>query len=310
MVRKVKVAATQLEITRDPAKNLDKAEKIVREAAAAGANIILLQELFENWYFCQEQKADYFEWAKPLDESQPVKRLSKLAKELGVVLPVSFFERANTAHFNSLAVIDADGSILGVYRKSHIPDGPGYQEKFYFSPGDTGFMTFKTRFGVIGAAICWDQWFPEAARSMVLQGAELLFYPTAIGSEPKQPGYNSYPHWCRTMLGHAAANLVPVIASNRIGTETFEESDITFYGGSFIAGPTGEVLAQVGSTELANGNLDPNPQKVEGFVVQEFDLDQCRLNRAGWGLFRDRRPELYSALVTLDGAHKHQAATG
>eukprot|EP00882_Tetradesmus_deserticola_P016785 GHRQ01017946.1.p1 GENE.GHRQ01017946.1~~GHRQ01017946.1.p1 ORF type:complete len:223 (+),score=51.67 GHRQ01017946.1:150-818(+) len=173
MPRVIKVAATQLEITRDPDKNLAKAEEIVREAAAAGANVILLQELFENWYFCQEQKGEYFDWAKPLEESKPVQRLSKLAKELGVVLPVSFFERVNNAHFNSLAMIDADGTVLGVYRKSHIPDGPGYQEKFYFSPGDTGFKVWDTKFGRLGAAICWDQWFPEAARSMALMGAEV-----------------------------------------------------------------------------------------------------------------------------------------
>ncbi|WIA16080.1 hypothetical protein OEZ85_012805 [Tetradesmus obliquus] len=307
MPRVVKVAATQLEITRDPEKNLAKAEKIVREAAAAGANVILLQELFENWYFCQEQKGEYFDWAKPLEESQPVQRLSKLAKELGVVLPVSFFERVNNAHFNSLAMIDADGSVLGVYRKSHIPDGPGYQEKFYFSPGDTGFKVWDTKFGRLGAGICWDQWFPETARSLAVMGAEVLFYPTAIGSEPEDPSYNSYPHWTRTMLGHAAANLVPVVASNRIGTETWAKSSITFYGGSFISGQRGEVLAQVGAKELKDGNLHPNPDKVEGFVVHAFDLDQCRTNRLGWGVFRDRRPELYTPLVTLDGSLKHHS---
>lgn len=307
MPRLVKVATTQMQITRDPAKNLDKAEKMVREAAAAGANVILLQELFEDWYFCQEQKADYFDWAKPLEESQPVQRLSKLAKELGVVLPVSFFERVNNAHFNSLAMIDADGSVLGVYRKSHIPDGPGYQEKFYFSPGDTGFKVWDTKFGRIGAAICWDQWFPEAARCMALMGAELIFYPSAIGSEPEDPGYNSYPHWVRTMLGHAAASLVPVIANNRVGEEVYEKSRIKFYGGSFISGQHGEVLAQVGvkPEELQHGNMHPSPPAEEGFATHTFDLDKCRKERAGWPVFRDRRPELYTALVTLDGQHRH-----
>lgn len=311
MVRLIKVAATQLTISRDPAANLAKAEKIVRAAAAEGANVILLQELFENVYFCQEQKPEYFDWAKPLEKSEPVQRLSKLAKELEVVLPVSFFEAVNNAHFNSLAMIDADGSILGVYRKSHIPDGTGYQEKFYFSPGDTGFKAFDTRYGRLGAGICWDQWFPECARAMALQGAEVLFYPTAIGSEPQDSSLNSYPHWTRTMLGHAAANLVPVVASNRIGTEEFKNSEITFYGGSFISGQHGEVLQQVGAAEgaLKHGNLDPSPAKVEGFVVQEFDLDKCRAERLGWGVFRDRRPELYRPLVSLDGELAHSALT-
>jgi len=256
-------------------------------------------------YFCQEQKADYFDWAKPLEKSEPVQRLQKVAKELGVVLPVSFFEKVNNAHFNSLAMIDADGSILGVYRKSHIPDGPGYQEKFYFSPGDTGFKVWDTKFGKLGVAICWDQWFPECARAMVLQGAEILFYPTAIGSEPKDPEFNSYPHWTRTMLGHSAANLVPVVASNRIGKEAFEESDITFYGGSFISGNRGDVLKQVGAKDNPHGNLHPDPEKVEGFVTQEFDLDQLNVERLGWGVFRDRRPDLYRPLVTYDGSHAH-----
>lgn len=307
MPRNVTVATTQMEISRDPDINLDKAEKMVRDAAAAGANIILLQELFENVYFCQEQKADYFEWAKPLEESQPILRMSKLAKELGVVLPVSFFERVNTAHYNSLAMINADGKVLGVYRKSHIPDGPGYQEKFYFNPGDTGFKVWDTTFGRIGAAICWDQWFPETARCLALLGAELIFFPSAIGSEPDDPGYNSYPHWARTMLGHAAANLVPVIANNRVGEEVFAKSSIRFYGGSFISGQHGQVVAQVGvkPTELQHGNVHPAPPPVEGFATYTFDLDACKTNRVGWPVFRDRRPELYKPLVTLDGVHKH-----
>ncbi|GBF99848.1 N-carbamoylputrescine amidase [Raphidocelis subcapitata] len=309
MVRLVKVAATQMKISRDPAANLAKAEKMVRSAAAAGAQVILLQELFENVYFCQEQKPEYFEWAKPLEESEPVQRMSKLAKELGVVLPVSFFESVNSAHFNSLAMIDADGTVLGVYRKSHIPDGPGYQEKFYFSPGDTGFKVWDTKFGRMGAGICWDQWFPECARSMALMGAEILFYPTAIGSEPQDSSLNSYPHWVRTMLGHAAANLTPVVASNRIGTEEFAKSSITFYGGAFISGSHGEILEQVGADPkaIAGGNLDPAPKREEGFVVREFDLEALRLERLGWGIFRDRRPELYRPIVTYDGSRTHSA---
>ncbi|KIZ01828.1 hypothetical protein MNEG_6133 [Monoraphidium neglectum] len=288
MVRLVKVAATQLAISRDPAANL---------------------ELFENVYFCQEQKPEYFDWAKPLEKSEPVQRMAKLAKELKVVLPVSFFEKVNNAHFNSLAMIDADGSILGVYRKSHIPDGPGYQEKFYFTPGDTGFKVFDTAYGRLGAAICWDQWFPETARAMALQGAEILFYPTAIGSEPQDSGIDSYPHWTRTMLGHAAANLTPVVASNRVGKEEFEKSSITFYGGSFISGQRGEVLQQVGGDKdfLQHGNLTPDPSKEEGFVVQEFDLDELRATRLGWGVFRDRRPDIYKPLVTFDGSLVHHA---
>jgi N-carbamoylputrescine amidase len=236
-----------------------------------------------------------------------------LAKELGVVLPVSFFERPRAgcpSFFNSVAVIDADGEILGVYRKSHIPDGPGYQEKFYFSPGDTGFRVFETRHGRVGVGICWDQWFPETARCLALQGADVIFYPTAIGSEPQDASVTSYRHWARTMLGHAAANLTPVVASNRVGVETFERSEITFYGGSFIGGQEGEVVAQVGARPGANddGALDPRPDKAaEGFCVATFDLDACATKRAGWGVFRDRRPELYGPLVTLDGMLVHRA---
>lgn len=311
MPRIVKVAATQLQITQDKEKNLDKAEEIVRAAAADGANIILLQELFEHWYYGQEQNPEYFAWAKPLQESQPVQRMSALARELNVVLPVSFYECANNVYFNSLAMIDADGSMLGVYRKSHIADNPGYMEKFYYSPGDTGFKVFDTQFGRIGAAVCWDQWFPEAARVLAIQGAEVIIYPSAIGSEPTNPDYCSYPHWTRTMLGHAAANLVPIVVSNRIGTETFSNSSITFYGGSFIAGHYGEVLKQVGVKDddqyLQDGNFHPNPEKIEGYVIQEFDFDECRQTRVGWAVFRDRRPELYTPLLTYDGKRKHFA---
>lgn len=308
--RLVTVAATQLSITSDVEANLDKAEKVVREAAAAGAQIILLQELFENRYWCQEQKAEYFSWAQPLDDSPSVTRMRALAKELGVVLPVSFFERANQAVFNSIAIVDADGSVVGVYRKSHIPDGPGYQEKFYFSPGDTGFRVFQTRYAKIGIGICWDQWFPETARCLALQGAEVIFYPTAIGSEPHDPSVTSYRHWARTMLGHAAANLTPVVASNRVGVETFAESEITFYGGSFIGGQEGEVVAQVGASAEAikDGAIDPNPDKTaEGFVKATFDLEACAVKRVGWGVFRDRRPELYGPICSLDGVNVHRA---
>ncbi|GAB4818276.1 hypothetical protein N2152v2_005322 [Parachlorella kessleri] len=305
MGRQVTVACTQFACTWNLEENLDKAEKLVRQAAGEGANIILVQELFHAPYFCQEQKQQYFDLAHPLEpvEQNPVVgRFSKLAKELGVVLPISFFEKANNAHFNSLAIADADGSIVAHYRKSHIPDGPGYQEKFYFNPGDTGFLAVDTKFGRIGALICWDQWFPEGARCVALQGAEIIFYPSAIGTEPENPGYSSYPHWTRTMIGHAAANMVPVVACNRVGTEESANGQITFYGGSFIAGPTGAIVAQIGSHgKQENEGIDPKPDPVEGFVTATFDLDANREERHGWGLFRDRRPDLYGPICTLDG---------
>ncbi|KAL6754920.1 carbon-nitrogen hydrolase [Haematococcus lacustris] len=304
MVRNVTVAATQFACTANNSENIAAAEKLVRAAAADGANVILLQELFEGLYWCQDQEAEYFSWAAPVCQNPLLQHFSALAAELRVVLPISFFERANQAYFNSVAVLDTDGTNLGVYRKSHIPDGPGYQEKFYFSPGDTGFRVFDTRVGRLGVAVCWDQWFPEAARAMVLQGAEMLLYPTAIGSEPRDPTCSSYAHWCRTMQGHAAANMVPVVASNRIGHEVRTTSDITFYGGSFIAGQTGNIMAQVGATEIQNGAMHPCPDSIEGFVVGHFDLDACASQRAAWGLFRDRRPDLYRPLLTLDGANK------
>eukprot|EP01032_Pedospumella_encystans_P018949 gene18949-21557_t len=268
--------------------NLANAIKLVREAAGKGAQIILLQELFHGLYFCQEQKAEYFGWATTLEESELIKVFSALAAELKVVLPISFFERRNNAYFNSIVILDADGSNLGLYRKSHIPDGPGYQEKFYFTPGDTGFKVFNTAYAKIGVAICWDQWFPEAARSMALQGAEILFYPTAIGSEPENPGYHSGEHWERTMVGHSAASMVPVVASNRIGTETFAKSEITFYGSSFITDNFGAVLERA-------------DRATESILVAELNLTKFDEQRAGWGLFRDRRPELYGAIMTKDG---------
>lgn len=288
MSRIVTVAATQMTCDWDREANVDRAEGLIRRAAERGAQIILLQELFETPYFCKDQKPEYFALAAPLQGHPLVERMRALARELEVVLPVSFFERAEQAYFNSLVVLDADGSAFPVYRKSHIPDGPGYQEKFYFSPGDTGFQVCRTRFGTIGAAICWDQWFPEAARAMALQGAELLLYPTAIGSEPQDPSIDSRDHWQRTMQGHAAANLMPVVASNRIGTELGESCSLTFYGSSFIAGPTGQILEQAGREE-------------EAVLTASFDLDELRRQRAAWGLFRDRRPELYGPLQRLDG---------
>lgn len=268
--------------------NIKKAEKLVREAAGRGAQIILLQELFETPYFCQKEKADYYEYAAELENNKAVGHFAKIARELGAVLPISFYEKKNNARYNSIAVIDADGTVLGKYRKSHIPDGPGYEEKFYFNPGDTGFKVWNTRYGKIGVGICWDQWYPEAARCMALMGAELLFYPTAIGSEPQDRAIDSRDHWQACMLGHAAANLVPVVASNRVGIEEDEDSCITFYGSSFIAGPQGNKLAEAGRTE-------------ETVLTAEFDLDLLEKQRIEWGIFRDRRPDLYKALITYDG---------
>ena len=288
-MRNVTVAATQMACTWDTDENIATADRIVREAAAKGANVVLIQELFETPYFCQDQIADYCGLAHPLEGNPLVAHFAGLAADLGVVLPISYFEKAGRAHYNSLAIIDADGKLLGNYRKSHIPDGPGYTEKFYFSPGDTGFKVWKTRFGTIGCGICWDQWFPEAARSMALMGAELLFYPTAIGSEPQDPTIDSAAHWQRAMQGHAAANMVPVVASNRIGTEEGRSgTSMTFYGSSFIADQTGAKVAEAG-------------REAEAILTATFDLDAIERQRWGWGLFRDRRPDLYGAVATLDG---------
>ena len=277
-------AVTQMGCSRDREENLQKAEDLVRQAAEQGAQIILLQELFETQYFCQTQNFAYMDLARPLSENPAVKRLSVLAKETETVIPVSFFERYGNTAFNSVAVLDADGSVLGVYRKTHIPDGLPYAEKFYFTPGDTGFRVWNTRYGRIGVGICWDQWFPEAARSMALLGAELLCYPTAIGSEPTL-GIDSKAHWQRCMQGQAAANLVPVLASNRIGTETEGESSMTFYGSSFITDETGGIVEEADRT-------------TETLLVHTFDLDQTALRRREWGVFRDRRPEMYGILMT------------
>lgn len=283
-MRKVTVAATQMACSWDREATLAKAEKLVREAAAKGANIILLQELFETPYFCQRHDFEYMELATTLEENPAVKRFQEVAKELDVVIPVSFFERAGNAAFNSIAIIDADGTVLGKYRKTHIPDGMPYAEKFFFTPGDTGFKVWKTKYGTIGVGICWDQWFPEAARCMALLGAEILFYPTAIGSEPVLQT-DSKPHWQRCMQGHAAANIMPVVASNRIGHEVQKDSEMTFYGSSFIADETGGLVAEA-------------DRETEGVITAEFDLDAIAQKRREWGVFRDRRPEMYGTLLT------------
>ncbi|MFK8253914.1 N-carbamoylputrescine amidase [Ancylobacter terrae] len=289
-MRNLTLAATQMPCDGDPAANVARAEHLVRTAAAQGARLILLQELFETRYFCQDQAADFFDFAAPFEGNPLIARFARLAGELGVVLPVSFFERAGQSFFNSIAIIDADGRVLGLYRKSHIPDGPGYTEKFYFSPGDTGFRVWDTAVGRIGVGICWDQWFPECARAMALMGAEILLYPTAIGSEPQDSALDSAAHWRRVMQGHAGANLMPLIASNRIGTEPGRNGTaITFYGTSFIAGPTGEILAD---TDRATA----------GVTTATVDLDALARQRRSWGVFRDRRPDLYGPLLTLDGA--------
>ncbi|WP_421709300.1 N-carbamoylputrescine amidase [Algihabitans sp.] len=287
MAREITVAATQMACSWDTAANLDKAEALVWEAAGRGAQVILLQELFETPYFCPDQKQELFALARPLADNPVIARFAALAKELGVVLPISFFERANNAHYNALAMIDADGTVLGLYRKSHIPDGPGYQEKFYFNPGDTGFRVWDTAHGRLGAGICWDQWFPECARALALQGAEVLFYPTAIGCEPQDPSLTSKDHWQRTMQGHAAANMLPLVASNRIGEERAEAATLQFYGASFIADATGAKVAEAETDEAV--------------LTATFDLEAIRAARASWGFFRDRRPELYAPLLTLDG---------
>ncbi len=283
-MRKVKVAATQMSCSWDKSETLMQADALVREAAGQGANIILLQELFETPYFCQLQKFEYFSLATKPEENPAIKHFQKVAKELNVVLPISFFEKAGNTQFNSIAIIDADGQILGIYRKTHIPDGLPYAEKFYFTPGDTGFKAWKTKFGTIGVGICWDQWFPETARSMALLGAELLFFPTAIGSEPTLK-HDSSTHWRNTMAGHAAANMMPVIASNRIGTESDGDSSMTFYGKSFIADNHGEIVKQA----------DDHTSQV---LVAEFDLDALAEERRFWGIYRDRRPEMYKTLLT------------
>ena len=287
-MRNVTVAATQMSCTQVVDENIARGEKLIREAAAKGAQVILLQELFADWYFCQDEKQSSFSKAEPAENSKLISHFRKVAKELQVVLPISFFERDNQAYYNSIGIIDADGELLGIYRKTHIPDGPGYEEKFYFNPGDTGFKVWNTKYCKLGVAICWDQWFPEAARIMALMGAEVLMYPTAIGTEPQDSSLNSSGHWRRTMQGHSAANYLPVVASNRVGKEYGDNSWVQFYGTSFITGPTGEIVEDA---EDADGVV----------LTHTFDLDSIAASRASWGMFRDRRPQLYKPLLTLDG---------
>lgn len=275
----VSVAAVQCALGADIATNLTVVEHGIREARALGAELVLPPELFAGIYFCREEDPKYFEWAETVEDSQVVRRFSALAAELGIVLPISFFEREGPHYYNSIAIADADGSVLGVYRKSHIPAGPGYQEKFYFRPGASGFKVWQTRVGTIGVGICWDQWFPECARAMALMGAEILLYPTAIGSEPEEPDFDSKDPWQRAMIGHAVCNHMPLIAANRIGTE----GEQTFYGSSFICDHRGEKLAELGRNEA-------------GVILATLDLAKMRSERNSMGLFRDRRPELYGEL--------------
>ena len=290
-MRNITVAAIQMQCSKIVEENIDKAEKMIREAASKGAQVILLPELFEREYFCQQRRYDFYKYALPTDENPAVKAAQKLAKELSVVLPVSFYEKDGNVLYNSLAWIDADGTLLGVYRKTHIPDDHFYQEKFYFTPGNTGFMVFDTKYGRLGAGICWDQWFPETARVLALKGAEIIFYPTAIGSEPILET-DSMPHWRRCMQGHSASNLVPVVAANRIGKEDVEpceenaglKSSLIFYGSSFITDETGEIVKSASRDR-------------EEILIQSFDLDVIAENRLSWGLFRDRRPEMYKDIV-------------
>lgn len=281
----VTVACTQMACSWDIEANVAQAEALIRRAARTGANIVLLQELFETPYFCIDRQAKYFALASPLAQQPTIMRLQRLAQNYELVLPVSFFERDDDRYFNSVAIIDADGSIVGHYRKSHIPNFPAYEETYYFSPGDTGFRTFDTRYGRIGVGICWDQWFPEAARAMVLQGADILFYPTAIGSEIYDPSIDSKDHWQTVMRGHAAANIVPIVASNRIGSETSGELEMKFYGSSFICDHRGAMLAVA-------------DKESEDLLTAELDLDVVRQYREDWHVFDDRRTDLYGALTT------------
>ena len=290
-MRNVTVAAIQMQCGKFVEDNINKADQMVRQAAKQGANIILLPELFERPYFCQERRYEYYAYAKPVMENDAVLHFMEVAKELNVVLPISFYEKDGNVLYNSIAMIDADGTMLGVYRKTHIPDDHYYQEKFYFTPGNTGFRVWNTEFGNIGVGICWDQWFPETARAMAVKGAELLLYPTAIGSEPILE-CDSMPHWRRCMQGHAGSNLMPVMAANRIGEEVVapceenggQSSSLIFYGSSFITDETGELVASASRDE-------------EEVLLATFDLDEIAENRLSWGIFRDRRPERYDAIT-------------
>lgn len=284
---KIKAAITQFSMSKNYDENIEKAKKLVQKASQMGANIILLPELFEGEYFCQVEDYNNFDLAENASSSKTIAFFQKLAKEEGVVLPISFFEKENNSYFNSLAMIDADGSLLGIYRKSHIPTGECYEEKFYFTPGDTGFKVFNTRFGNVGVGICWDQWFPETARILALQGAEILLFPTAIGSEPILPK-DSKDHWQNTMRGHAAANIIPVLASNRVGTEKVKNSSMTFFGSSFISDQHGVLVKEMNRVD-------------EGIAIASFDLDEINNERRDWGVFRDRRIDLYAPLLTNNG---------
>ena len=294
MSRITGVAAVQMKCGRDVLENIKTADRLVRDAVKKGADIILLPELFERQYFCQERRYEYYEYAKSVDEDAAVVHFTEVARELGVVIIVSFYEKDVNQLYNTAAVIDADGIRLGIYRKTHIPDDHYYQEKFYFVPGNTGFKVFNTRFGCIGVGICWDHWFPETARAMAVEGAEVLFYPTAIGSEPILD-CDSMMHWRRCMQGHAACNLVPVVAANRIGVETVkpceenggQSSSLKFYGSSFITDNTGDIIYQAGRDE-------------EEVIVHKFDLDKLAYDRLSWGLFRDRRPEVYNKAISKE----------
>ena len=294
MSRITGVAAIQMKCGRDVLENIKTADRLVRDAVKKGADIILLPELFERQYFCQERRYEYYEYAKSVDEDAAVVHFTEVARELGVVIIVSFYEKDVNQLYNTVAVIDADGTRLGIYRKTHIPDDHYYQEKFYFVPGNTGFKVFNPRFGCIGVGICWDQWFPETARAMAVEGADVLFYPTAIGSEPILD-CDSMMHWRRCMQGHAACNLVPVVAANRIGVETDkpceenggQSSSLKFYGSSFITDNTGDIIYQAGRDE-------------EEVIVHKFDLDKLAYDRLSWGLFRDRRPEVYNKAISKE----------
>lgn len=290
-MRKVKVAAIQMSMTKVVEENIAKADSMVRDAASKGANIILLPELFEREYFCQERCYEYYSYAASVDENPAVLHFAKLCKELSIVMPISFYEKDGNVLYNSIAMIDADGTVMGVYRKTHIPDDHYYQEKFYFTPGNTGFKVWDTRYGKVGVGICWDQWFPEAARCMAIKGAEILLYPTAIGSEPILT-VDSMEHWRICMRGHAGSNVVPVVAANRIGIEEVnpstanggQKSSLKFFGSSFICDERGSVIESASRDQ-------------EEILISEFDLDSVNEERLGWGLFRDRRPMLYGAIV-------------
>ena len=284
---KIKAAITQFSMSERYEENIEKAKNYVQKAAQSGANVVLLPELFEGRYFCQVEDYDNFDLAEEASSSKTIKTFQEVAKESNVVLPLSFFERSGNCYFNSLAMIDSDGTVLGIYRKSHIPTGECYEEKFYFTPGNTGFKVFKTHFGTFGAGICWDQWFPETARAMALMGAEVLFFPTAIGSEPVLPK-DSKAHWQNVMRGHAAANMMPLLASNRVGIEKAKNSQMKFFGSSFVSDNHGEIISEMSREE-------------EGYRVVRFDLEELLRERRDWGVFRDRRIDLYDPSLTFDG---------